>query len=281
MRQRISDPQWDYSLPLAVAPEEFVAHFHIYADESGKLAQSDYTSFCGYIAHVSEWQRFSQEWNNCRLGWGVPPLHLSRIMFPQRKDDEWKDIWLKWGKEWEGKRDLMLGDFASVVLGSQIVCIGAVVDADHFRSLPDCEFKKEAKNPILLSFQKVLMEGIEKTEVIDKHSPISVVIDDDEEYAMDCYKWLSDLKKDARLQKVKDRIHGICFVNDADYPGIQVSDMIAFEARRLMVERMKTPGVSPSKLYSALTKHGIHQPQLMTAEFLDRLSRNVNEALKP
>jgi len=39
-----------------VKPEEWMAVFHIYADASGKLSNSAYTSFCGYVAHVSEWR---------------------------------------------------------------------------------------------------------------------------------------------------------------------------------------------------------------------------------
>jgi hypothetical protein len=37
--------------------------FHVYADDSGKSESEkcDYTSLCGYIAHVSEWERFGLE----------------------------------------------------------------------------------------------------------------------------------------------------------------------------------------------------------------------------
>src|SRR5208282_6567447 len=79
-------------LPEPAESEEWMAHFHIYGDDSGKLAKDDYTSFCGYVGHISEWQRFSLEWNNCRLRWEVPPLHMARVMFPDRKDDAWKEI---------------------------------------------------------------------------------------------------------------------------------------------------------------------------------------------
>ncbi len=253
-----------------------MAAFHIYADESGKLSgKSDYTSFCGYVAHISEWQRFSLEWNNCRFRWGVPPVHMSRIMSPESKDDAWKETQEKWGSEWESKREIMLDDFAATIRSAQVVCIGAVVAANHFRSLPDSEFKKLSRDPLFLSFQRLVMQGIEKTEIIDKHSPISIVIDDDEQYAMGCYKWLNELKKDSRFQKVKDRIHSICFVNDADYPGIQASDMIAYEARRLMVEKMKDSNVKPSQLFNSLTLYGIHRPVLIGPSALDELQKHV------
>jgi hypothetical protein len=267
---------WESVLPIPVELEEWMAAFHMYADESGKLGgKSDYTSFCGYVAHISEWQRFGLEWNNCRFRWGVPPVHMSRIMFPESKDDAWKQIKEKWGLEWEGKRDLMLQDFAATVQSAQVVCIGAVVDARHFRSLPDSIFKTTAKDPLFLSFQRLIMQGIEKTEVVDSHSPISIVIDDDEQHSMGCYQWLNELKRDVRFQKVKDRVHSICFVNDVDYPGIQASDMIAYESRRFMVEKMKDPSAEPSTLLQFLTMHGIHQPQLITPTVLDELQESM------
>jgi hypothetical protein len=259
-----------------------MAAFHIYADESGKFGgKSDYTSFCGYVAHISEWQRFSLEWNNCRFGWGVPPVHMSRIMSPESKDDEWNRIKQSWGSGWEVKRDLMLQDFAATIQSAQVVCIGAVVDANHFRSLPESDFKRLTRDPLFLSFQRLLMQGIEKTEIIDKHSPISIVVDDDEQHAMGCYKWLNELKRDVRFQKVKDRIHSVCFVNDVDYPGIQASDMIAYEARRLMVEKIKDPDAEPSELLQFLTMHGIHQPMLITPDVLNKLQESVHLQVQP
>ena len=43
-----------------------MADFYLYADESGKLQSAPYTSFCGFVTHHTEWQRFSQAWENCR-----------------------------------------------------------------------------------------------------------------------------------------------------------------------------------------------------------------------
>jgi len=63
-----------------------------------------------------------------------------------------------------------------------------------------------------LALHKLVTQGIEKTEVVDKHSPISLVLDDDPEYSMMCYGLLQAMKRD--VPKVKERIHGIAFVND-------------------------------------------------------------------
>lgn len=262
--------KWEYSLPASAKSEDLMAVFKIYADDSGKFdnLKCDYTSLCGYVGHASEWARFSLEWDNCRFRWGVPPVHMSPIMHPER-DTEWLRIKDDWGKDWEARRDLMLGDFAATVRSAQIVCIGAVVDAAYFRSLPDSQFKQGAKDSLFLAFHDLVMRGIEKTEIVDPYSSISLVIDDDRSSAMRCYEMLDMLKQ--TFPKVRERIHGICFVNDKSYPGIQAADMIAYESRRLMVERIKDPNVVPSELFSSLTLLLIHQPKLYTPAVLDIL----------
>jgi hypothetical protein len=260
------------SLPIAAGSEEWVATFHIYGDESGKLkAKSDYTSFCGYVAHLSEWERFGMEWNNCRFRWQVPPIHMARIMSPDRKDDEWRKVKEEWGDSWESKRDLMLGDFAATIHGAQIACVGAVVDTAHFRMLAakDPLFLQLHKDPIHMAFHTFVMQGIEKTEIIDKHSPIGIVIDEDPEFSMACYEQLNSIRR--LFPKVKERVHAVSFVNDVTYPGIQAADMISYESRRLMVDRANKPDDSPSKMYLALTLHLTHQPHFYTPAILDSL----------
>jgi hypothetical protein len=248
------------------------AAFVICGDESGKLGKNtDFTSFCGYIAHISEWQRLDLEWNNARLRFQCPPIHMSRIMAPDQKDDEWKATKNKWGMDWEARRDLMLQDFAKTVLAAQVICIGAVVDAAHFRHLCDIDpkFKARFKDPIYMAFHTFVMRGIEKTEIIDKCSPITLFLDDDKQFAMGCYDYIWQLKSD--FPKARERVHGVAFVNDASYPGVQAADMIAYESRRLMVERKAKPDTPMSDRYMDLTLYAIHQPHYYNAAVLDEL----------
>src|SRR5438270_5394609 len=94
----------DPSLPRPVEMGMGVADFVLYADESGKLTSSDYTSLCGYLTHSSEWERLNLEWNNCRFAWDVPPIHMAYIAVPERdKSGEWQKIKTNWGSVWERK----------------------------------------------------------------------------------------------------------------------------------------------------------------------------------
>jgi hypothetical protein len=46
------------------------------------------------------------------------------------------------------------------------------------------------------------------------------------------------------LPRVKDRVHAISFVKDASYPEVQAVDMIAYEARPVMVTFYQHDGIS-------------------------------------
>lgn len=282
----------EFGLPMPAEPENWMAVFHIYGDESGKLHQSDYTSFCGYVGHISLWQGFAAMWNNLRFKWQVPPIHMARIISPDNKDDEWKKVKDEWGTSWVTKRDVMLKEFAELVRTAGVVCVGAIVDSKHFRQVADSDpdFKKLYRDPIYMAFHTFVMRGIDKTEVIDKLSPIGIVIDDDEEFAMGVYQQLNTLRKDLdnerkkyadekvveRIKRVRDRVHAITFVDDASYPGVQAADMIAYEARKIMVARLKDPNAT-SELYDELTFLRTHQPKFYRPEVIDELQASLKE----
>jgi hypothetical protein len=246
-----------------------MAHFYIYGDESGKLAQSDYVSFCGYLCHNSEWERVSLEWNNLRLAWGVPPLHMRCVMSPDRsRCGEWGQVKREWGDAWEDKRSRMLSEFSAVILHSTVVCAGSVVDSSHIRSMPDSRFKREMRDPLFLGFHTTLMESLDKVDRISKSLSIGLVIDDDQQYGMDCYSLLNSLKEG--FPRVRERVRAMTLANDAEYPGLQMADMISYEARLRMVEKLTAKDSPPTDLYIALTRNLVHQPKLWSAEFLDK-----------
>jgi hypothetical protein len=251
--------------------------FAMFADESGKLGKNtDYTSFCGYIAHVSEWQRVDLEWGNARLRFQCPPVHMSRIMAPDQKEDEWKKTKGDWGSEWEPRRDLMLRDFGKIILSAQVICIGAAVDSAHFRHLCqiDAKFKERFKDPIYMALHTLVMRGIEKTEIVDKCSPVSIFVDDDQQFAKGVYDYVCHLK--VEFPKVRERLHEVSFVNDGSFPGVQAADMISYETRRLMVERNRDQNAPMSDLYKDLTLYAIHQPRLYNQRLLDELREGMS-----
>src|SRR5260370_4994157 len=183
-------------MPTPAESEDWVmAAYLIYADDSGKFETKncEYTSLGGYVAHASEWERFCLEWNNLRIRWQVPAIHMRRIKFPD-EDPAWQKVKEKWGSNWEEKRDDMLAEFAHQVQRANVVCVGAVVDATHYRSLPPTPMKKAYKDSLSLAFHQLVMRGIEKTEIVDSHASISIVVDDDRDSSMRCHEMLNVFK---------------------------------------------------------------------------------------
>ena len=267
-----------------------MATFHIYVDESGKLAmpQTDWTCLCGYVGHVTEWNRVSQEWANCRMKWQVPPIHMARIMNPTKKNDSWKTVYDSWGSNWDSKRDAMLDDFADIIRFSSVACIGAIVDANAYRKVkadPTCILTPDDSN--VYAFHNVIMRGIEKIEVVDRFSPVSIVVDDDPQNISNYYQLLQNLREhpDARFTKVKERIQGICFCEDSHYPGLQAADMVAYESRKCIRESAKDAKVEPSLLLAKLTFGGMHVPQVWSADAIHTVASNtykiVNGLMEP
>lgn len=263
---------WEFSLPEPLL-EDWMAVFRICMDESGKFDNQncEFISMCGYVAHTSEWERIQLEWSNCVFRWQIPPIHMAKIMHPE-DDREWKKVKEDWGTAWEDKRDDMLAEFAELMRRSNAACVGAVVDAKHFRSLPESPMTKSYDTPLKYAFHSVVMRGMEKINVVDRFSPISLVIDDDRDTAHNCHFLLNALK--IGFPQVRERISGICFVNDRYYPGVQAADMISYESRRLMVKGIIDPLSKECGLFVALTFNLNHQPKLFDSHALDVLNNN-------
>jgi hypothetical protein len=165
----------------------------------------------------------------------------------------------------------MILEFGEVIRRSNLVCVGVVVDAKHYRSMRSSKFTRNF-NPLSFAFQSIVMKAIKRTEIVDKHAPIGVVIDNDRESALHCYEMLDRLKQSFPV--VRERIGSLCFVNDSAYPLIQAADMIAFESRKLMEARVDDPNAKSSELFSALTRWKINQPTMITAELLSKWERD-------
>lgn len=283
----MQEPYWDhYGFGFCPVPEpvwargEWVGFFHIYADESGKLSgNSDYTALCGYVGHQLEWQKFSFMWQQLSLRWGgIPPIHMAKIMRdPSPSDPEWAKMHDAWEPNWQSRRDQMLGEFAQLIFNSNIFAVGTVIDAREYRAVqkgPKYKFPIEDSNVFL--FQELLTTALDRLAAVDPLSPISVIVDDDQQTAFHYYEMLKSLKINPRLAKIKERVVEISFGNDRAFPGIQAADMISFESRKSMVSRLTAPDDRPSELYHWLTHGGINQPRLIDAALLRKMAEECS-----
>lgn len=275
---------WDYRLPEPVVIGEWMAFFYIYADESGKLSgKSDYTALCGFVGAALEVQRASYDWSLCQTKWGAPPIHMSQIMSDNPRDQRWIDKRTEWGNRWEELRDTMLDDFASVLQQSRLVALGTVIDSAKYREIQkDPAIKLPVNDSNVYVFQELIMSALERIEVVDDCSPVSVVVDDDQDTAFQYYEMLKSLKanESSSFDKIRRRVHGLCFSNDKSYPILQAADMLAYESRSLMVKRISDPNTPPSQRYQRLTQGGINQPKLYTGDTLLKVATETARRMK-
>lgn len=276
-------------MPRPVDLGVFVAFFYIYVDESGKLSgKSDYTSLCGFVGHSQEWHRFAMEWNSTRFKWQVPPLHMGQIMSPSPRDAKWKAKREEWGDLWENKRDAMLSEFGQIIRTAGIICVGSVVDANAYREIRqkiaggDADLILHFDDSNVFGFHNIIMRSLEKIEVVDKHNPVGIIVDDDAQTVKGYYDLLENLRTHTQegFAKVRERVHGISFCKDESYPGLQAADMMAFEARKFMVSKMSDESAEPSELYLAITHFGMNQPQLYTSAMLYKIASGTAAAMK-
>jgi len=249
-----------------------MAHVHMFCDESGKIQNSDFISFCAFLGNNDQWQKFLQGWRALRLALEVPPIHVSAILHPTEKNG-WLQVKDRWGVDYANKCEQMFDDFASVIEETRVVCAGAVLDALSFRnmSLPLLKAELKEEDPHYFAFEVTVLTSLEKVLWTDAEGVLGIMVDDDEEKAIQCYRLLRLLK--SHNVKAKERIGGICFASDALYPGIQAADMLAHEARRLMTGSQ----AEPSKRFLRMTCNLQHQPMLFNAVTLQKIEDHLEK----
>ena len=245
-----------------------MAHIHMFCDESGKCHNSPAISFCGYVGNSEQWDKFGLRWKSLIVKWEVPPIHMRAITMPD-KDEEWNKVRVKWGDEWETKKDSMLDDFATLIYDSPIICVGATIDCAAFLALP--ALKKRVGDAHYIAFQWAVLRALEKVEWGESDALMGLLLDDDYEKAVHCYALLRSLKE--QHPETKKRISSICFCNDKVFPGVQAADMIAM--RRGDLGWASEP--KPSPRYLRLTGGGMHGPHLFDAAALTALEEECNE----
>src|ERR1700686_3365686 len=129
----------------SVGETVWMAHIHMFCDESGKVDNSPYISFCGFLGNNDQWLKVLSAWKALRIALHVPPIHVSAILHPSEKNG-WLEVKDRWGSDWPQKSERMLDDFASIIEDSRVVCVGAIVDTGSFKDMHFPLLKAELPN---------------------------------------------------------------------------------------------------------------------------------------
>ena len=144
------------------------------------------------------------------------------------------------------------------------------MDAADFSARPQ-SFRDHWKNTLYISFYHVFMNALDRIERLSPDAHLGIVMDEDREYAMKCYDVLDSVR--IAFPRVEKKVDSICFSDDRAFPALQMADMIAYEARRLMRLQKANPMEPPSALFVSLTRRMVCQPQTYTSKDFDLLEQ--------
>jgi hypothetical protein len=247
-----------------------MAAVQFHCDESGKHHSSPYVSFCGFLGNGEQWAKLLPAWRAARIFHHTPPIHVSAMLHPSDKNG-WLPLSQKYGSAWPAKCQELLDEFSLIIKGQKLLCVGAVIDVNAFKSLslPILQARTTG-DPHYLAFESAIVLAISNVLWGDSNATMGLIMDDDEEKAHHCYELYRMLR--GHVAKAKERLSGICFANDDLYPGIQAADILAHESRRLMVD-----GASPSQRFRNLTHDLNQQPILLDAKRLQEWEAELQE----
>jgi hypothetical protein len=193
-----------------------VASIFGYFDESGKFKDHRVVSFCGVVVSFGQIGSFDKEWNAWLRQFGMPHLSMKqalrckRPLGPKYACTELKD------------RVAALQNFANVIVKHTEVLVCVAVDVRAFQRLNPETKRLLGKDPHYTAFSRSISE---MAQCIPSDRRGSIICDDEEKFAIQCYKLYARLKNTSRPNW--ERFDSISFADDTAYPCLQAADMLS------------------------------------------------------
>jgi hypothetical protein len=201
-----------------------------YFDESGKWHDKDGNiCLCGFVSDGEHWNKFEEEWFDLLRKHGFKAIHMAEF-YSQCRARGWSDE----------RANEVLTEFVDKIRERVEFGFGIAVDGKYFRH----KFKvagKQEKDPKRFYTHRLLKRM--RNVFVDSGYPLSLAItfDDDEEFALDCYKIISRLRKDKQNADLKEMIVSVGFAVDEVFTPLQAADILSHLSR----ERLTTGQIPP------------------------------------
>lgn len=209
---------------------------HAYFDESGKYQDSDFICLAGYISDDDRWSVFCTEWAGLLAKHHIPYVHMKNFMVLQ---GEYKE--LGWTAD---HRDMVLREFFDVIRRNIMAAFLIGFDAKHYRSM-SVEARKCFGDPVVFCFQRLIESVVKRVSRLGSETKVVMVFDDDEDYAMRCYRLWCDLR--TSTPEMGTYIPSVCFADDKVFAPLQGADILAHQTRRFMLDLVA--GTSPREAF--------------------------------
>ncbi len=206
---------------------EYTLVITCFFDDSGQEGQADHRHvvLAGYIGNHDSWWLFQQRWEHLLMVHGIPEIHMKNWLSTAAAKG-WSTV----------KRNTVLLDFIEVINGCRLIGLGAAVDANVWRNLPEARRKKfgDAQE---FCFQRIVRRTIDRLEQVESREDISLIFDQDFTIAgrrLNLFKHI--YKGDSR---VRNRVAQVSFANSRAFSQLQAADILAWHTRRQLYAQEK------------------------------------------
>ena len=210
--------------------EPFMAILSAYFDESGKSHEHRVITFCGVCSSPSRIKAFEEQWDELLRRYGMPCLSMKwalRLKRPLSKTVKAHTV---------RERIEALKPFADCIRQNIELSLAIAVDVEAYANL-SVEARKRlggSEDPHYLAFMSGILGPVVYTHN-DDH--VSLICDDDEQTALNCYQFYRRIRKLHGL--AHEKLVSISFAQDRKFLPLQAADLIASLARleaRLLFE---------------------------------------------
>jgi len=214
------------------AEEQPVMALHICLDEGGK-PQGPCVSYCGWVADTPRRKTFEQEWRLYLKERRICFIHMAELM--GRDDKPYQDRMLT------RQERLDVATHALKIANQHAFgAFIAAVDCAAFTRLSQEAKRKCGTDAHVFCFQQCMRLVVKMLENIRVHYGFAegwgkgsvFVFDDNHEYAVECYRLLSNAREQHPLWR--KWVGSVCFADDEIYTPLQAADMLAWLARQIV-----------------------------------------------
>jgi hypothetical protein len=201
-----------------------------FLDDSGKESQPTMPSVCmaGYFAGSDTIAELTNKWEQLLLRHGIPGIHMRELIHLSGVYEN-----LNWDLQ---KRDTVLNEFIDVIREESLVGVGIAVKMsawrDAVKKYPDVRFGSVQE----FCLQRILRRIVDRLHAakIDDHAVL--FFDRDQEFAANRISLTNAII--AHDPRARALLAAVTFANPWLYPGLQCADILAWETRKEMIQKM-------------------------------------------
>jgi hypothetical protein len=203
---------------------------HCFLDDSGKDSQPTNRWVCiaGYLVGSDAIRTLNEKWFSLLMRHQVLEIHM-RDLIPVQ--GEYKR--LGWD---QNQRDVVLNECIGIIRETPMTGIGVALETAAWRKLKQENKDLAFENTQQFCLQRILRLIMDRLQAMGNSEQIALVFDTDPQFGANRFNIFCALI--AYRNEARRRLSSITFGYPAYYPGLQCADILAWETRKDMGQRL-------------------------------------------